>query len=130
MRLERDAESSGACDRLDARSDEAMTTGQCALDLLAASLPHIDSENEDDDSPQLALTTNEREALYNLANKRQSVHLLGKDFISHLIFVPFPLRDSNKSRNYSARVAHHDEWRKCFKTIAASPYTAFWRAGE
>lgn len=71
-----------------------MTTGQCALDLLAASLPHIDSDDDADDPPRLGLTTNEREALYKLANKpsakRRSLLLPG-NLIGNFISTRFPL---------------------------------------
>lgn len=99
--LDRDHEqSAGDGDR---RTGEAMTCNEptqtkqlCALDLLAASLPHIDSDDDgdtgDQPSAKLVLTSNEREALYNLANKpsnkRQSI-ILG-NFIS-LLFLFFYL---------------------------------------
>lgn len=64
-------------------NEPTQTKQLCAFDLLAASLPHIDSDDDgdtdDQPSAKLVLTSNEREALYNLtnkpSNKRQSIIL-------------------------------------------------------
>lgn len=70
----------GTGEAMTSESRNQRAANPCAFDLMAASLPHIDSDDDEcEPHARLVLTSNERQALYDLANKpaskRQSIIL-------------------------------------------------------